>query len=214
MSKLWEQRKPPTPLTFSDCEQQQQQSTITTTTTTEANNTTTTTTTAPLKSATDFASLKIWSLRECLDVFTGSVQTLASRLETEDNVLHWDKDDDAALEFVAAAANLRSHVFGIAQKSKFEVKSMAGNIIPAIASTNAIVAGLIVLQAIKVLKGKFDECKAVYLKDKPVAGKKSIVSTDLVKPNPKCYVCAAKPELAIRLDLNKFTIKQLETRVR
>lgn len=68
-------------------------------------------------------------------------------------LLQFDKDDRFALDFVTAATNLRGHVFSIAPQSKFDVKSIAGNIIPAIAATNAIVAGLQVLDAIKVLRG-------------------------------------------------------------
>ena len=41
--------------------------------------------------------------------------------------------------------------------------AMAGNIIPAIATTNAIVAGLIVMEALKVLRGRFDQCRMVSL---------------------------------------------------
>lgn len=66
--------------------------------------------------------------------------------------LTWDKDDDAALDFVTACANVRMRCFGMEAKSQFEVKSMAGNIIPAIATTNAVIAGFIVLQAFKILR--------------------------------------------------------------
>lgn len=73
----------------------------------------------------------------------------------------FDKDDDDTLDFVTAAANLRSIIFGIETKSRFDIKQMAGNIIPAIATTNAIVAGLCVLQSFKVLKGDYTATKEV-----------------------------------------------------
>ena len=44
--------------------------------------------------------------------------------------------------FVTAAANLRAATFSIPTGSYYDTKGIAGNIIPAISSTNAIVAGL------------------------------------------------------------------------
>lgn len=76
-------------------------------------------------------------------------------------IITFDKDDIDTLDFVTASANLRSIVFGIETKSRFAVKQMAGNIIPAIATTNAIVAGLCVLQSFKVLRGDFLSTKEV-----------------------------------------------------
>lgn len=37
-------------------------------------------------------------------------------------VLSFDKDDDDTLDFVAASANMRSIIFGIPSKSKFDIK--------------------------------------------------------------------------------------------
>lgn len=53
-----------------------------------------------------------------------------------------------AVDFVTAASNLRAANFGIAegQQTWFATKGMAGNIIHAIATTNAIVSGLIVIE--------------------------------------------------------------------
>lgn len=65
--------------------------------------------------------------------------------------LSFDKDDQLAVEFVTAAANVRAASFGIPLHSLFEAKGIAGNIVHAVATTNAIVAGLIVIEAIKVL---------------------------------------------------------------
>ena len=71
------------------------------------------------------------------------------------------KDDEAAMDFVTAAANIRSRVFNIATKSRFDIKSMAGNIIPAIATTNAIIAALIVMESLKILMGNIEKCNTV-----------------------------------------------------
>ena len=40
--------------------------------------------------------------------------------------LVWDKDDEEAMDFVAACSNIRSKIFGISQKTRFDIKSMAG----------------------------------------------------------------------------------------
>ena len=42
---------------------------------------------------------------------------------------HWQvftclQDDKVSMDFVAAAANLRAHVFGIQKKSRFDIKCM------------------------------------------------------------------------------------------
>lgn len=40
---------------------------------------------------------------------------------------------------------------------------MAGNIIPAIATTNAIIAGVIVMHGLLVLQDQMDKCNTIYL---------------------------------------------------
>ena len=112
----------------------------------------------------------VWSLEESLVVFNDSLERLSKRLlelknakeeSAPEPVITFDKDDQDTLDFVASSANIRSTIFGIDRKSRFDIKQMAGNIIPAIATTNAIVAGLCVLQAFKVLKGEYSEAKEV-----------------------------------------------------
>jgi len=65
------------------------------------------------------------------------------------------------LDFVVTVANFRSAAFHIPRKSRFDIKSMAGNIIPAIATTNAEIGGLIVQEAFKILGGGLKFCKTV-----------------------------------------------------
>ena len=63
---------------------------------------------------------------------------------------------------------------------------MAGNIIPAIATTNAIVSGLIVLQALHLLRKTYDKMRNVHLQFKPAVPLSKII---LSPPNPACGIC-------------------------
>lgn len=70
---------------------------------------------------------QMWSIAKCATIFANSVKNLRQKLsnlqqEKPDDHLQWDKDDQDAMDFVAACANIRSHIFGIAQKSRFDVK--------------------------------------------------------------------------------------------
>lgn len=116
------------------------------------------------------AGQKVWSLEENFAVLNDSLKRLSKRMlelkEPYDGsgaepIITFDKDDDDTLDFVAASANIRSTVFGIDRKSRFDIKQMAGNIIPAIATTNAVVGGLIVLESLKVLRGEYNKVKEV-----------------------------------------------------
>ncbi|KAF5364894.1 hypothetical protein D9758_008125 [Tetrapyrgos nigripes] len=84
-----------------------------------------------------------------------------------EETISFDKDDDDTLDFVTASSNLRSAAYGIEEKTRWEVKEMAGNIIPPIATTNAIVSGLIVLQALHLLRKSYDKLRSVHLQFKP-----------------------------------------------
>ena len=78
--------------------------------------------------------------------------------------MNFDKDDQLAVEFVTAAANIRASSFGIPLHSLFEAKGIAGNIVHAIATTNAIIAGLIVIEAIKVLENDLPNYRYVLVR--------------------------------------------------
>ena len=66
----------------------------------------------------------------------------------------FDKDDSFAMDFVTAATNIRAYNFSIDMESLFKIKEMAGKIVPAISSSNALVAALQVHEAIKLLAGE------------------------------------------------------------
>jgi ubiquitin-like 1-activating enzyme E1 B len=63
---------------------------------------------------------------------------------------------------------------------------MAGNIIPAIATTNAIISGLIVLQALRLLEKSYKKLRNVHLQFKPAVPLSTI---RLSLPNPECGIC-------------------------
>jgi len=156
-----------------------------------------------------------WTLEQCIKVFAESVDALKADLKSrgEGGMLVWDKDDAPAMDFVCAASNIRAQIFSISTNSRFQVKSMAGNIIPAIATTNAIIAGVIVMQGLLVLQDQMDKCTTVYLNRQPNHRKRLLVPSELVKPNPKCYVCSAKPEVHLRLNVEKMTVGAFEEKV-
>uniref|UniRef100_A0A673WUR7 SUMO-activating enzyme subunit 2 n=1 Tax=Salmo trutta TaxID=8032 RepID=A0A673WUR7_SALTR len=148
-------------------------------------------------------------------LFSRSVETLRSMLADKGDgaELVWDKDDPPAMDFVTAAANLRMHIFSMNMKSRFDIKSMAGNIIPAIATTNAVIAGLIVLEALKILSGDVEQCRTIFLNKQPNPRKKLLVPCALDPPSANCYVCASKPEVTVKLNVHKTLVLALQDKI-
>lgn len=164
-----------------------------------------------------------WSLAENFAVFVDSLQRLSKRMEALKSsssngdtqpVLSFDKDDEDMLDFVAAAANLRSHIFGIATQSEFEIKRMAGNIIPAIATTNAIIAGLAVLQSLKLLRGPehYAEAVPVFI---PVGNTERRLTSEgtHASPKPNCPVCSV-PYTQVKVNLENSKLGDLVDRLK
>nr|XP_037847142.1 SUMO-activating enzyme subunit 2 isoform X3 [Chlorocebus sabaeus] len=148
MDKLWRKRKPPVPLDWAEVQSQGEE-----TNASDQQN-------EPQLGLKDQQVLDVKSYAR---LFSKSIETLRVHLaEKGDGAeLIWDKDDPSAMDFVTSAANLRMHIFSMNMKSRFDIKSMAGNIIPAIATTNAVIAGLIVLEGLKILSGKIDQCRTI-----------------------------------------------------
>ncbi|XP_055687797.1 SUMO-activating enzyme subunit 2 [Lutzomyia longipalpis] len=152
---------------------------------------------------------KIWNLDKCTQVFAESVKALKDSLDNlpTGDTLVWDKDDADAMDFVTACANIRATIFHIATNTRFEIKSMAGNIIPAIATTNAIAAGMAVLHLLKVLNNQSASCQSVYMRLRPNPQNQIIVREKFfTKPNPECKVCSMKAQIVVRVNVSQMLI--------
>ena len=200
MEDMWKNKTPPSPLSYDEFEQSSQQD--------------------ALPKVDSFgqpivisqANQRPWSDEESFIVFKQSLSNLSKRYAEEQAaanvangptpIITFDKDDDDTMDFVTASANLRARIFNIERKSKFDTKQMAGNIIPAIATTNAMVAGLCVMEAFKVLKGEYARTKLLLLWN----GR--LDTEQLEKPNPECAVCSIAMA-RIHVDLEKATLKDL-----
>jgi ubiquitin-like 1-activating enzyme E1 B len=196
MEDMWKTRKPPQPLSYDAL---QQEATI-------------------IDTAISTLDQQVWRLIENFAVFKDSLHRLSKRLQDEQAaamkngspkpIITFDKDDEDTLDFVTASANLRSTIFGIETKSKFDIKQMAGNIIPAIATTNAMTAGLCVLQAFKVMRGNYfgaKSAKMIYLER---GGPRAMNSESLRPPNPDCAVCGIATS-RLEVDPTRATLNDL-----
>jgi ubiquitin-like 1-activating enzyme E1 B len=86
---------------------------------------------------------------------------------------------------------------------------MAGNIIPAIATTNAMTAGLVVLQAFQILRDDYKKAKSVFLNSYGTGlTTKATLVEDLKPPNPNCSVCSPAQTTLI-VDTSRATLNDL-----
>ncbi|KAI3381905.1 hypothetical protein SNEBB_010204 [Seison nebaliae] len=217
MKDLWKERQPPTPYKFDILIQE-----------TERND-------KKISRKKDEKKVmleteKIGTIQENVQLFVDSIKKLNKRLK-EVNSIEWDKDDPMSIDFTCSAANIRGTVFDIGPLiSPFACKTMSSNIIPAIASTNAITAGLIVGECIRFLrivtevieekeqisneekkKKIFEECRVIniYMKQKD----RILQPSEFDVPDENCLICSTKNQsklYRIKLDLKSISLRQLE----
>ncbi|XP_026435875.1 SUMO-activating enzyme subunit 2-like [Papaver somniferum] len=153
----------------------------------------------------------IWSLSENSKILLEALKLFLGKRDKEIGNLIFDKDDQLAVEFVTAAANIRASSFGIPLHSLFEAKGIAGNIVHAVATTNAIIAGLIVIEAIKVLQSNSNNCRMTYCLEHP-SRKMLLMPVEPFEPNKSCYVCSETP-LSLEVNTNSSKLRDFVEKI-
>eukprot|EP00833_Pecoramyces_ruminatium_P008663 jgi/Orpsp1_1/1182695/evm.model.c7180000082281.1 len=159
---------------------------------------------------------KIHTIEENIIIFKKCIESLVQRQLKGKKIdpefsMSFDKDDDTIMKFVAATANIRAYIFHIEQLNRFKIKEIAGNIIPSIATTNAIISGVIIMDAYKILNQQLEDCNTIYLTHN--SGTSNVfVNEFLAKPNPRCAVCR-KSYFMLTVNIEKFTLDDLLNKV-
>lgn len=156
-----------------------------------------------------FNAQEVLSISDQLRMFAKATLRLGDRVRRGE-VIEFDKDDEDTLEFVVSASNLRSHLFGIPLKSTFDVKQIAGNIIPAVATTNAIMAGFSALMSLRYFEGEDNaaRCAASRMIYDSSSTDRAVNSTRLGAANPACKSCSVTRGV-VRIDLDRATMGDL-----
>lgn len=153
---------------------------------------------------------RVWSKEECARVLNAVLLHMVTARRAEIGSVSFDKDDRDALAFVIAAANLRAAAYGVECSTPFHVKGIAGSIVHAVATTNAIVGGLVVLEALKIVakSGSIAGSKNSFVTYWPrgCRVRKVIEVEALQKPKPNCFVCS-KGQLELTLDTEATSLR-------
>ena len=80
----------------------------------------------------------------------GMEEGMATRTRARPEIFEKDQDWNGHIAFVTSASNLRAANYGLAPADRLQTKKIAGRIIPAIATTTAVVAGLASLELCKL----------------------------------------------------------------
>ncbi|EGR30664.1 ubiquitin-activating enzyme e1, putative [Ichthyophthirius multifiliis] len=150
-------------------------------------------------------------------IFIASFDILMKQKRKNSCVI-FEKDDDICIKFITAATNLRCIVFNLPLQTQFQVKEIAGNIVPAIASTNSIVSAIQISEAIKYFQRKFFQNdyqdiqnRELYIQNE---SDMKILDTKQGKSNENCLSCNVNliPDI-VYCDFNKTNLGQFLDRL-
>jgi len=161
---------------------------------------------------------KIWSIEKCAKNFLEGFGALVKRKKNKpDEEIEIDKDDKDIMRFLCATSNLRIYNFlkvdaKLKYISLFELREKVENMVPTISSTNSIVAGIQVAEAIKCLKEDYGSLKKMWVGQ---YGNDKVESVRLDPTNFKCEACSYKKvylDLRVRPDVTLGEFKEFMER--
>ena len=147
---------------------------------------------------------KVHDLSHQVQNFIQSISILHSARKEDIGTLMFNKDDHLLVEFVTAATNIRASNFGIPMESLFKIKEMAGKIVPAISSSNALGASLQVVECIKLLQGKYDSLQGIVYKRTDDKLRLNSFARANDAPNLECQVCSDDSQSILVVEVQSF----------
>ena len=134
-------------------------------------------------------------------------------ISLDKEIKEFNKDDEKIINFIFASSNLRAMNFSLKRDSKFKIKQIAGNIIPAISSTNNIISSMQIIECLKYfLNNKsIDNLKSINLSKEQ---KISSIKCNSDKINIDCPVCSSNNnninlDIELNLSFSKNNIGDL-----
>jgi len=183
-----------------------------------------------------------WPVASWARLFVGALAAFHALRPSEVGAACFDKDDRLGCELVCAGAALRAAAYRVGSGgggggagagsgsggaigsigpiappppiTVFDAKGMAGNIVHALATTNAVVAGLIVAEALKLVSGAVSACKVTWIRAVGSStgggsgGGRLLVAGPPPAPAAGCAVCGSA-RLELECDPATFTLAEL-----
>lgn len=94
--------------------------------------------------------------------------------------------------------------------SLFKIKEMAGKIVPAISSSNALAASLQVFEAVKLLARKDQDLRGIVYQRTFEKSRMNSFKRVCDKPNPDCLVCSDDSQSIIVCTIKEFATATLK----
>eukprot|EP00871_Galdieria_phlegrea_P005560 jgi/Galph1/6004/GphlegSOOS_G4655.1 len=154
-----------------------------------------------------------WDISKACEVFIFCTEQLLDKWIESKSVFNFDESETVSMAFITATATLRAKCFGIEAKNCFEVKGIAARIVPALATTNAVIGGIVVFQLLRYMSGvEMNHLNNVRLsqvtRPRPRHQDEVLITSEVIRePSPSCMICHHL--IIVTANAHKVTLKEL-----